>query len=525
MKLRWEKQALASTVCTLAVGAILYLPNAQDARWTDLPSLTHGRVRAENALWIENKLSSRFNTSKSVVVANIKGPAVVTMIHFAMPQSHFAQPPKFLGRELLLRAFWDDEENPSVEVPLVDFFCDPNGLREEVNTALVNKRRGYNAYFLMPFKKSGKIELVYDGPIEPGDELWRIMPCYSYVMYRTMDDIPVDWGYFHASWRQETLLLGLKDYVALEAKGRGKFIGWNITMRLPGRDGYPVDQNEKFYIDGETEPSVEFQGIEDSFGFSWGFPPTESQFPLTGFYRFMKGAMGYRFFVHDAISFHDSLRVVIGFGVNEDPMFKREFSKRGNSLQFSSTVYWYQTEPHLPLPPIPSVEERAPAPEEPFWPDKETFPTEEELRARNVKLHLLCGHDKNEVLFAETGYGARFVRGYKWNGWGLPVSHCRADNEEVQIELTVPPGARGKLRLYVIDPDNFEGGRKQRVSVDGHSVDLDNFVEGRWIEQHLGTNETGDGIVLIRATNMRKGSNAVISKVEWLNQDQPHRAP
>ena len=175
--------------------------------------------------------------------------------------------------------FWDDEPTPSVNVPLVDFFCDPAGLREEVNTALVNKRRGFNCYFPMPFRRSARVELVYDGPLSPGEPLWRIMPCYSYVMYRTLEKVDDDRGYFHAAWRQEALLLGQRDYLALEAKGRGKFIGWNATVRLPGRAEYPVDQNEKFSIDGEDKPSIEFQGMEDSFGFSWGFPPTESQFP------------------------------------------------------------------------------------------------------------------------------------------------------------------------------------------------------------------------------------------------------
>jgi len=80
-----------------------------------------------------------------------------------------------LNHDLLLKMYWDGETAPSVDCPLVDFFCDPSGLREEVNTALVNKRRGFNAYFPMPFRKSAKIELVYDGPIEPGEELWKMM--------------------------------------------------------------------------------------------------------------------------------------------------------------------------------------------------------------------------------------------------------------------------------------------------------------------------------------------------------------
>ena len=477
----------------------------------DLPTLVSGRTRAENALWIENPLTARFNSSKRVVVAEIKGPAVITMIHFAMPQT------LTLNRDVLLKAYWDGETSPSLDCPLVDFFCDPAGLREEVNTALVNKRRGFNAYFPMPFRTSAKIELVYDGPMEPGEELWKAMPCYSYVMYRTVKEVPGDTGLFHAHWRQEGLLLGTRDYVALEAKGRGKFVGWNVTIRRPGRTSYPVDGNEKFYIDGEETASIEFQGLEDSFGFSWGFPPTQSMFPLTGYFPFMKGACGYRFFVGDAISFEKSLTVQIGFGANEDPFFRSEFSKPGSTLQLSSVVYWYQAEPHASLPSLPTAADRAPAPEVAFWPDKEKLPSVEEIKGRGVQFLMLCGRPEKEVIYAEPDFAAEAKSGYTWDGWSLPVYHCRADNKELRIELSVPKGAKGTVRLHVIDPDHFKGGRKEELLVAGKSLGVvEDFQEGRWFERAIGPEESAEGKILIQARNMRKGSNAVISIVEWV---------
>jgi len=480
-----------------------------DSGIADLAQLTPGRTAAQNALWIENTLTARFNSSKRVVVAQIEGPAVITMIHFAMPQT------LKLNRDVLLKAYWDGEQSPSVDCPLVDFFGDPAGLREEVNTALVNKRRGFNAYFPMPFRQSAKIELAYDGALEPGEELWKIMPCYSYVMYRTADTISGDTGYFHAHWRQEGLLLGTRDYTALEAAGKGKFVGWNVTIRRPGRTGYPVDGNEKFYIDGEPTASIEFQGLEDSFGFSWGFPETQSQFPLTGYFPFLKGALGYRFFLKDAISFDKSLRVAIGFGANEDPFFRREFSKPGSTLQLSSTAYWYQIEPHAGLPPMPAAADRAPAPEEAFWPDKEKLPTVEELKKRDVRLLMLCGRPEKEVIYAEPGFAAAPKSGYTFDGWGMPVYHCRADNKNLQIELTVPKGIAGVVRVYAIDPDNFQGGRKQTVSVAGRSLGLvEDFQEGRWLEQRISSQDSAGGKLLIEARNAREGSNAVISIIE-----------
>jgi hypothetical protein len=424
-----------------------------------------------------------------------------------------------LNRDLLLRIYWDGERDPSVDCPMVDFFCDAAGRRDDLTTALVNKRRGWNAYFPMPFRRSARVELVYDGPVPPGEKLWGQMPCYSYVMYRTQKDVPATSGYFHAHWRQETLFLGKRDYVALEARGKGKFVGWNVTCRQPGGGGYPVDQNEKFQIDGEAEPSVEFQGMEDSFGFSWGFPESQSIFPLTGYYPFFHGACAYRFFLQDAISFQKSLRVAIGFGKHEDPSFARDFSRPGNRLQFSSTVYWYQVEPHAPLPPMPPAAEREPAPEDRFWPGKEELPSTESFRGRGVKLAMFCGRPEREVIFAEPGYAVAVGNSQAWSDWSPPVYHCRSSDTKLDVDVSLPPGAEGLLRLYMIDPDLFGGGRRQTVTVAGKSLgQIKEFEQGRWLEQRLGPAETAGGKIPICIRNDRPGANAVLSIIEWVGK-------
>ncbi|MCC7476031.1 MAG: DUF2961 domain-containing protein [Pirellulales bacterium] len=347
-------------VCYLLLGIVSADRPALAQDYTGLSTLSAGKNGAQHGLWVETPLEQQFKSSKRVVVADITGPGTITMIHFAFPASHIDKNIKLVERELLIRMYWDGEEQPSVEVPFVDFFCDPAGTKAVVNTALVNKCRGWNAYFPMPFRKSARIELVYEGPVEPGAELWRIMPAYSYVLYRTAENIPETEGYFHACWRQEALLLGKRDYVALEAKGKGKFVGWNVTLRLPQSKTYPVDMNEKWYVDGEKTASIELQGIEDAFGFSWGFPEAENMFPMTGYYPYHEGAAAYRFFVGDSISFEKSLRLAIGFGEHEDPMFRREYSKSGRELHLSTTCYWYQTEPHSPLPAMLPVTDRMP---------------------------------------------------------------------------------------------------------------------------------------------------------------------
>lgn len=483
----------------------------------ELPMLQPGKTAAQNALWGENPGAKQFTTTKRVVVADIQGPAMITMIHFALPAKSIGKPNEYtLGRDLLLRIYWDDEKEPSVDCPMVDFFCDPAGLRDTLHNALVNKNRGFNAYFAMPFRKSARVELVYDGPVKPGNELWSMMPCYSYVTYRTLESVPANVGYFHAHWRQESLLLGKREYTALEAKGRGKFIGWNVTVRSVGRlRGYPVDENEKFFIDGEDEASVEFQGLEDSFGFSWGFPPKESLFPMTGWFPFKDGAAAYRLFTSDAIRFEKSLRVTIGFGKNESPFFYKTFSKPGSELEFSSVCYWYQTEPHATYAAMPPALARGPS--EAATRPAEKLPAAKELRARGVRLQMRCGRPEKELTFAAPGFSAEARTGFTYAGFPDPIYYCRADDKDLQILLTVPKGSAGTVRVFATDPDEFQGGRREEIFVAGRSLGVvQDFVQGKWLEKPLTAQQTADGHVLVRAVNRNPESNAVISMIEWV---------
>jgi hypothetical protein len=128
-----------------------------------------------------------------------------------------------------------------------------------------------------------------------------------------------------------------------------------------------------------------------------------------------------------------------------------------------------------------------------------------------------CGRPEKEVVFADSGYSAAAKKGYAWNSWALPVYHCRAGNDVVEIELSVPRGAQGKLRLYVIDPDNFEGGRRQTVTVAGKLLaTIERFEGGKWLEAAVAAEQTAEGKLTVQARNARQGSNAVISIIEWL---------
>lgn len=485
----------------------------------DLARVDSGRTKAVNALWIENPPALQFLTKTDVVVADIQGPAEITMMHFAYPQHHDPGT-RSLNRDVRLRIFWDGESHPSVDCPLVDFFCDPDGERDSVNTALVNMRQGFNAYFPMPFRKSARVELLYDGPLPPGRELESHLPCYSYVCYHTLKRVPADTGYFCASWRQEELLLGKKEYVALDTTGKGKFIGWNITVRNPYLDKYPCDENEKFFIDDETNASVEFQGLEDSFGFSWGFPPTENLFPLTGYFPFDgNGAAAYRFFTQDAINFHKSLKVRIGFGDKEGG-WKENYSVPINTLQFSSTVYWYQVGPGPRLPKMPPAAEREPEPRRRFWLAGLPYSSPADFEAHGGKLLVGCGLSSAETVFHQPGYSVTIdPKVQQWVIWPGDTFYCRMSPHQFNVDLNLPKGVSGTLRLYIIDPDNFQGGRKETIVVGGETVGtFEGFQKGRWIDVPVNSEKTADGKLTIQVINARLGSNAVLSDILWMEK-------
>ncbi len=365
----------------------------------------------------------------------------------------------------------------------------------------------------MPFAKSARIEIENDNQHYQAN--WQQNPCYSYVMYRSLKKLPKKLGYFHAEWNQKTLLMGKEDYPVFEAKGRGQFVGWNVTMRGVGAPeaGYPVDENEKFFIDGEPEASIEWQGIEDSFGFSWGFPETANTFPYTGWQPYCKnGAAAYRFCLNDRITFKKSLVMKVGFGKHEDKSFFEAFSKPENPLQFSSVAYWYQKEPHQPIAPLPRAHERRPA-----FGGAPTDTSKYQASGETVVIH--CGKAENDIEYLKDGWDFTLKRGYLYAGWPTEINHCWADNESLEFDILCPKSAQGTLKLYLLDGDNFQGGRKEAISVCGRGIgEYENFQKGQWVEIPVSATDTVDGRITVSIKNLKPPSNAVVSVIRFVGK-------
>ena len=95
--------------------------------------------------------SQVIGAGERVVLASIEGPGVLRHLWLTM----LPAPPDRL-RALSLEVFYDGADEPSVSVPILDFFCLPHGRTAPFASALVAvaEGRGFNSTIPMPFARS-----------------------------------------------------------------------------------------------------------------------------------------------------------------------------------------------------------------------------------------------------------------------------------------------------------------------------------------------------------------------------------
>jgi hypothetical protein len=342
------------------------------------PTLRSRAITAENQQGEKGKggqemggrkgLPCLWNLKKDQVYtfAEIEGPGAIRHIWITVPNDG---PTKL--RNMILRFYWDDQPRPSVEVPLSDFFGVSHGRTVSYESAFIAtpEGKGFNSYFLMPFRKKAKLTIC--------NETGKDASMFFYqVDYTIGDDVTADTPYFHAQFRRVPNTTMTEDYVILDGvKGKGRFLGASIGLvdRFAGVGGIWWGEGEvKMYIDGDTDfPTICGTGSEDYCGSGWGlgqFHAMELGAPLID----GKYVSFYRFHVRDPIYFSKDIKVTIqqigNDGQHEpaDPDGKLgEFIKKGwyrkdrNGGNFErvddvcSTAYWYQTLPTQPFPPFP----------------------------------------------------------------------------------------------------------------------------------------------------------------------------
>ena len=294
-------------------------------------------------------------------MASLSGPGMITRIHMTtlLPFNLHAL------RGLILRFYWDGEQHPSVECPFGDFFGAPFGTYQPYISAPMSLTAGaFNCLWLMPYADGARLEITNEGSS-------TVDPLFYNITYQERNEAPPSDLRFHAHWRRENPTRKEVRYTILDAEGSGHYVGCHLNLqnrewwlrppvkeiKFPRGFGLGMLEGwETIHRDGETTPSVHGTGTEDYFNGAWYFLSKEGRFsaPYHGCIvrDVLRGRVAaYRFDMSAPVSFSRSLRVEIGHGFSDEL-----------TCDYSSTAYWYQTEPHRRFPALPPVALRQPQP-------------------------------------------------------------------------------------------------------------------------------------------------------------------
>jgi hypothetical protein len=284
-------------------------------------------------------------------LGNIEGPGAIQSMWMA-GQWH----PRFH----VLRIYWDDQAQPSVECPLGDFFCNPLGRFHQLTSQMVCLNPGangaLNCYWPMPFRKRCRITIENRGTEQA--------VLYYQVNY-ALGPVPENSAYFHAQFRRSNPLAYKEVHTLLDGvSGHGHYAGTYMLWGV-NNNGWWGEGEIKFYLDGDGEfPTICGTGTEDYFCGCYNFENYQTKqyqefctpyaglpqiIRPDGLYSSQQRFGMYRWHIPDPIRFQQDLRVTtqaLGW----------RSGRRYLPLQddIASVAYWYQTLPTAPFPELPT---------------------------------------------------------------------------------------------------------------------------------------------------------------------------
>lgn len=292
------------------------------------------------------------HAGETVTLMEHSGPGCITHFYAAMIMPAITD-----YRDAIIRCYWEGETEPSVEVPLGDFFGLSHARIREHSSQMITVNPGYggshglNCYLPMPFADHARITLEHRGEAPLGGLLEALWFHVDYELYD--EQLPADALRLHVRYHQErpteaigdepnvTLhdavnLDGKHNYVALDTRGRGQMVGLHLEINnIAG--GWYGEGDDMVFVDDDHgwPPAIHGTGTEEIFG-GGACPSIEYAGPYTGFHLIeapnYDGLVGmYRWYLHDPIRFQRSLRWTLEHG------HANNFAN-----EYASVAYWYQ---------------------------------------------------------------------------------------------------------------------------------------------------------------------------------------
>ncbi len=286
---------------------------------------------------------------QTFVLADIEGSGAIQQIWMT---------PTGTWRFSILRIFWDDQEQPSVECPIGDFFGMGWGMYAPISSlpVCVNPGSAFNSYWEMPFRRRCRMTMTNLS----GED----MRLYYQINY-ALTEVPEDAAYFHAQFRRVNPLPFQEVYTILDGvRGQGHYVGTAMAWGV-NNGGWWGEGEIKFFLDGDGDfPTICGTGTEDYFCGSYNFENRETHryevfstpysglhqvLQPDGLYRSQQRFGLYRWHIADPIRFERDLRVTI-------QALGWRSGGRYLPLQddIASVAYWYQRLPTAPFPALPA---------------------------------------------------------------------------------------------------------------------------------------------------------------------------
>jgi D-arabinan exo alpha-(1,3)/(1,5)-arabinofuranosidase (non-reducing end) len=256
----------------------------------------------------------------------------------------------------ILRFYWDDEKEPSVEVPVGNFFGMGWNEFAPLNSlpVTVNPGSAFNCYWPMPFRKKCRVTMENVGA--------ERMTLYYQIDY-TLTEVPEDAGYFHAQYRRSNPTKGSIHTLVDGIKGKGQYVGTYLAWGV-NNNGWWGEGEIKFFMDGDDKfPTIIGTGTEDYFCGSYNFENKkthqyqEFSTPYAGLHQVIRpdGVYNsqqrfgmYRWHIMDPVRFTKGLKITI-----QDLGWRSGGRYLPQQSDISSVVFWYQSEPHNTFEKIP----------------------------------------------------------------------------------------------------------------------------------------------------------------------------
>jgi len=331
----------------------LFLSNRAGAQLQDIYRINDGRSGA-HVVYRPVKLAP----GQELVLGDFSGPGKVTYLYYTDDSNPTWAGEMYLG--LVLKIYWDDAADPSICVPLWNFFgAFGHKPVDYVTPPMQINSFSFMSYLPMPFSKHARFVLSNDG-----DRTYAQGVAWG-IDYERDPALEHETSRLHAAWHRSNLV-PRDGHVILDVTGRGQYIG-NFLQVNTNSDGWWGEGETFFDIDGEH--FVHSAGTEDEYGATWDFQHTFSN-SYTGYIQMddRQNRM-YRWYLPNPVRFQKSLRVMIqslnvpgefestANDTSKDDTLKQKERLPSGGADFTSVAYWYQEGAHA-APALPPYAER-----------------------------------------------------------------------------------------------------------------------------------------------------------------------